>query len=246
MEGYLKNNIGFRHFTASKYADFYRAKAFLLGEVLNSPKYEFSAQARETLLQYFSYSTVWLMECEKDYIRYDASKNLADITQSCATSFTTMVNTVMDVMSDNPQDFDSKFVSVWKELAESQQPNFNIMLISRSAEDREEAFAYMVDFLVGFMNHALYTLHELDSLLTSDQLPFVHVDRVDVTMMMQSGEFCSPCSRIETYVRHGLLETNTLGEIKPQLDPSFVSSNSVRQASFRSIRSNLSALNFFD
>ena len=57
MKGFLKNNIEFRRYTAERYADFYKAKAFMLSEILETNRHQFTAQARETLLQYFSSAT---------------------------------------------------------------------------------------------------------------------------------------------------------------------------------------------
>ena len=74
----------------------------------------------------------------------------------------------------------------------------------------------MTMYLISFMNHVLFTLHEVDYLLYSKDIeefkPFMYIDAVDVNFNVASGK-CNTAVRLDIYRAMNLLNTRTI-EIK--------------------------------
>lgn len=238
MTDYLKNNIVFRQSAAVQYAEFFKAKAFMLAEILETNKHEFTAHARETLLQYFAQGTTWLMQMERMFIRLGrgmAKKERADV----VATFASMERNVHRLMKKHAQDFDPKFAELWIEIRESNLPYISSVLDKRGDSDMLEAFENLCDFLIGYMNHTLFTLHELDTLLkNADCEPFVYVDRIDLNIAQDSG-FCSALARLDVYDRAGLLENKKVC-VKHHLDNRYANLTQERSDAHRQLLHSLS------
>ncbi|AQT28572.1 hypothetical protein YOLOSWAG_89 [Erwinia phage vB_EamM_Yoloswag] len=241
MKGYLKNNIGFRRFTAERYAEFYKAKAFMLGEILDSNRHEFTAQARETLLQYVSSATDWLMHVERLYIRAGHGISSRADTETMIESFVQMERLVHNIMLNNPEDFSSEFTSVWIDMREKIMPYVCKLLNHQFKEDMSESFALIVDFTIGYMNYTLFNLHEVDYLIVRRPEPFVYADKIDLALM-EVSETSIPLLRASVYTSHKLLEP--YGEdiqlrVKHSIDEKFINGTEGRRIAYSSLRASL-------
>lgn len=238
MTDYLKNNIVFRQSAAVQYAEFYKAKAFMLGEILETDKHKFTACARETLLQYFAQGTTWLMQMERMFIRLGrglGKKERADV----VATFASMERSVHTLIKGHPQDFDPKFAKIWIEVRENNLPYISSVLDKRGDSDMFEAFENLCDFLIGYLNHTLFSLHELDTLLkNSECAPFVYVDRIDLNVAQDSG-FYSTLTRLDVYRQSGLL-ANKKVLIKHHVDNRYVNLTTERSEAHQLLLRSLS------
>lgn len=241
MKGYLKNNIGFRRFTAERFADVYKAKAFMLSEILESNKHEFTAQARETLLQYLSSATDWLMLVERMYIRAGHGISSKKDTEQMIESFAQMERNVHDILLNNPEDFSAEFSSTWIDMREQVMPYASRLLNHQFSEDMFESFTRIVDFTIGYMNFTLFNLHEVDYLIVRRSEPFIYADKIDLAMM-EVCEKSIPLLRLSVYTQHRLLEP--YGEdIQPRakiiIDDKFINGTEGRTRAYQELRGSL-------
>lgn len=238
MPDYLKNNIVFRQSAAVQYAEFYKAKAFMLGEILETDKHKFTACARETLLQYFAKGTTWLMQMERMFIRLGRGlekKERADV----VATFAAMERSVHHLIKGHPQDFDSRFAQIWIEARENNLPYISSVLDKRGDSDMFSAFENLCDFLIGYMNYTLFSLHELDTLLRNAECaPFVYVDRVDLNVAQDSG-FYSTLARLEVYKKAGLIQDKKV-LIKHHVDNRYVNLTAERSEAHKLLLNSLS------
>lgn len=241
MKGFLKNNIEFRRYTAERYADFYKAKAFMLSEILETNRHQFSVQARETLLQYFASATDWLQEVEKRYIRTGIGATPLDMEgKQIIESFVGMETYVQELMQDNPEDFDPRFSLVWKDMRMVCLPSILNGFSLRLSVDKEESFRLITDYVIGYMQHTMFNLHEIDYLFAERERPFVYVDKIDHSAM-EIDLVSGPVMRKETYEKHGLFDyvpSITL-RVKYMLDGKFVSANDQRREAYEKLRCSL-------
>lgn len=241
MKGFLKNNIEFRRYTAERYADFYKAKAFMLSEILETNRHQFTAQARETLLQYFASATDWLQEVEKRFIRSGVGATPTDENgKQIIESFIGMETYVHELMRDNPDDFDVRFSNAWIEMRQKCLPGVVNAFSLRLSLDKEETFRLITDYVIGYMQHTMFNLHEIDYLIVERERPFVYVDKIDLTAM-EIDQVSYPVTRWETYRGHGLLSyipTVTL-RAKYMLDDKYVSSYDMRKNAYEKLRCSL-------
>ena len=205
MKRFLKNNIEFRRYTAERYEDFYKAKAFMLSEILETNRHQFTAQARETLLQYFASATDWLQEVEKRFICSGIGATPTDENgKQIIESFIGMETYVHELMRDNPDDFDVRFSNAWIEMRQKCLPGVVNAFSLRLSLDKEETFRLITDYVIGYMQHTMFNLHEIDYLIVERERPFVYVDKIDLTAM-EIDQVSYPVTRWETYRGHGLL-----------------------------------------
>lgn len=241
MKGFLKNNIEFRRYTAERYADFYKAKAFMLSEILETNRHQFTAQARETLLQYFSSATDWLQEVEKCFIRSGQGASPTDENgKQIIESFIGMETFVHELMQDNPEDFDTRFSSAWIEMRKACLAGIVNAFSLRLSPNKEEAFRLITDFVIGYMSHTMFNLHEIDYLIVERERPFVYVDKLDLTAM-EIDQITNPITRWETYKKHGLLAYSPQVKLRAKymLDDKYVTSYSMRKDAYEKLRCSL-------
>lgn len=241
MKVFLKNNIEFRCYTAERYADFYKAKAFMLSEILETNRHQFTAQARETLLQYFASATDWLQEVEKLFIRSGVGASSTDENgKQIIESFVNMEIYVQELMLENPDVFDGKFSGAWIEMRQACMPGIINAFSLRLSLQKEEAFRLITDFVIGYMSHTMFNLHEIDYLIVERERPFVYVDKIDLTAM-EIDQVAYPITRWEVYGKHGLLEycPNVKMRAKYLLDDKYVTSYDMRRNAYAKLRCSL-------
>jgi hypothetical protein len=211
---FIKNNIEFRQVSSQAQANFMSSKSFMLNEVLQSKKHVFSATSKEVLLQTYKIWTDLLVKAEEfcvleqkvhfdkssfDYLFEEAASSLKDLEHH---------------LVEHKTWFDPMFVDVWLKIQNSRKD-----LIIDSIKDQTlnqlvpEAYNNMSMYLMSFMNHILFTLHEIDYLLysrgTSNFLPFVYISTVDVNFNKLCGK-CASAERLDIYLKEDLLGTKTL------------------------------------
>lgn len=241
MSSFLRNNITFRRFTAERYAAFYKAKAFMLGEILDTDRHEFTPQARETLLQYFSVATDWLSSVEKDFIRRGAGIVSKEDAEACIDSFASMERSLHALLQDNPDVFSAEFVGPWVDMRERLIPYVSHAFQLQLRPDMCESFRLIAEFVIGYMNYTMFNLHELDYLVVKRPKPFMYVDKIDVTIM-EVAKVHAPRIRTDVYREHGLLESyeGIRMRVKVYVDDRWAEKTEARRNSFRQIRQELS------
>lgn len=239
MMGYLRNNIGFRRFTAERYSDFYKAKAFMLGEVLDSNRHEFSAAARETLLQYLSASESWLRDIERRFISTGRGVGADEDASDILSSFADTEKDVLGLMAHHPEDFPALFCESWYEMRTEIRPYVDQILTQQFRPDMFDSFRLIAEFIIGYMNFTLFNLHEIDYILCKRERPFIYADKIDLTIM----EFCqvsSPVLRLNAYRRNGLLDGYDVPiRVKYNIDDKYINLTEERIAAYQKLRCSL-------
>ena len=239
MMGYLRNNIAFRRFTAERYSDFYKAKAFMLGEVLDSNRHEFTAGARETLLQYLSASESWLRDIERRFI--STGRGIVediDVTE-ILNSFAGIETDVLDIMHQHPEDFPALFCGSWRELRTSMQPHIKHILTQQFRPDMFESFRLIAEFIIGYMNFTLFNLHEIDYILCGRERPFLYADKIDLNIM-ERDQVSLPVLRLNVYQSHGLLDSyDKPVRVKYNIDDKYINQTEERLTAYRQLRCSL-------
>ncbi len=239
MIGYLRNNIGFRRFTAERYSDFYKAKAFMLGEVLDSDRHEFSAGARETLLQYLSAFESWLRDTERRFI--STGRGVASDADSAVIlgSFADTEKDVLGLMAHHPEDFPALFCECWYDMRIELQPYVEQILTQQFKADMLESFRLIAEFVIGYMNFTLFNLHEIDYLMQRREQPFLYADKIDLSIMERSL-VSSPVLRSTAYARHGLLDGYTSPlRVKYHIDDKYINLTEARIEAYQKLRQSL-------
>lgn len=239
MMGYLRNNIGFRRFTAERYCDFYKAKAFMLGEVLDSNRHEFTAAARETLLQYLSASESWLREIERRFISTGCGVETDIDAADILSSFADTENGVLGLMAHHPEDFPALFCESWYEMRMDIRPHVDQILTQQFRQDMSESFRLIAEFIIGYMNFTLFNLHEIDYIMCKRERPFIYADKIDLNIM-EHCQVSSPVLRLEVYQRHGLLDGYDVPvRVKYNIDDKYINLTEARVAAYQKLRCSL-------
>lgn len=239
MIGYLRNNIAFRRFTAERYSDFYKAKAFLLDQALESDRHEFSAGARETLLQYLSASESWLREIECQFISTGRGIETPEDTANLLSSFADMEKGVMGLMAAHPEDFPAVLCEAWYDMRTELQPHIEPILSHNLSADMADSFRLIAEFIIGYMNFTLFNLHEIDYLLCKRERPFIYADKIDLSIM-ERAHVSAPLLRADAYRRHDLLEGYDAPlRVKYDIDDKFINVIEQRIAAYQELRCSL-------
>lgn len=240
MSSFLRNNITFRRYTAERYVAFYKAKSFMLGEILDTDRHEFTQQAKETLLQYFSAATDWLTQLERDFIRRGTGIVSREDAEKCIESFADVERSMHDLMRSNPDVFTKEFVDPWTDMRERLIPYVSHAFQLQLRPDMFESFRLVAEFVIGYMNYTLFNLHELDYLVVKRPKPFLYVDKIDVTIM-EVASVHTPRIRSDVYREHGLLDPyeGIQMRVKVHVDDRWADMSDARRNSFRQIRQEL-------
>ncbi len=241
MSSFLRNNIAFRRFTADRYAGFYKAKSFMLGQVLDSDKHEFTPQARETLLQYYSVATDWLMDIERDFIRKGRGISTKEETEEYIDNFANMERSLHTLMLDNPDVFTAEFSETWIDMRERLIPYASNLFQLQLVPNMCDSFRLITEFLIGYMNYTMFHLHEIDYIVVKRKRPFIYVDKMDVSIMEVSQVHC-PKLRTDVYREHGLLQAYDDQPIRAKIyvDERWTNKTDKRRLSLKSVRDGLS------
>lgn len=240
MRPFLRNNIAFRRFTAERYAAFYKAKAFMLGQVLDSDRHEFTSQARETLLQYYSIATDWLEEIERDFIRRGRGITTKEETEAYIDRFADMERSMHSLLRENPEVFSAEFSDTWIDMRERLIPYISNVFQQQLSPSMEESFRRIAEFTIGYMNYTMFHLHEIDYIVVKRKEPFIYVDKMDVSIM-EASQVHAPKLRTDVYREHGLLKdySNPL-RAKLYVDERWTEHSEKRRLSLKSVRDGLS------
>jgi len=214
---FIKNNINFRQVSALAQSNFLRSKSFMLNEVLKSEKHVFSSTSKEILLQTYKVWTDLLIVTEDFFVSNSKSVCDAEALDFLNSEAKKRVEVLRKHFVSKPEWFDQEFINVWLEIQDSRKVQLK-QTLSHTALNESATSAYnsMTLHLISFMNHVLFTLHEIDYLLyfndREDFLPFVYIDTVDVNFNIATGN-CYSSTRIDIYRALNLLNTETI-EIK--------------------------------
>lgn len=229
---YLRNNIQFRRLTAGQFAAFFKTKEFLLGEIIDCNKHKFTPSARELLLQYFASLTYWLEETERLFIKRHEVTD--DVKSEVVKSFNSALNVIQEILYENPRDFDPAFSSLWSGLQDRTTTTLCEILSSYLVADIGLCFVNIMDFVTGLLNHILFNLHEVDSLVKAESQPFINVDRVDVLVLVQCATSL-PNTRVALYKERGLISSNSNIVVKRYVDDRFLGQDVKRELSYQHI-----------
>ena len=228
---YLRNNIVFRRSSAAHFATFYHAKSLLLGQVLDSDTHTFSSTAREILLQYFSVTTEVLMKIEIEFIK--SNSIITDkLTTTCASLLCEGLANMKTVIEDNPSDFDPKLTNIWVPILDATLPRISYRLATLIHDNIYESFGTLVNYCVGYLNHILYVLHEIDYLCYNGAEPFMYLDKWDIKMKVDE-KLSTNEIRLSSYMASGLLNADKKFVLKSEIDSEWLERDSQRIAAYQ-------------
>lgn len=211
---FVKNNIKFRQVSSLAQSDFLRSKSFMLNEVQKAEKHIFSSTAKEILLQTYKVWTDLLMVAEEFFVTNSKTVCDADSLEFLFFEAKKRNEELRKHLVNHPEWFDPSFISVWLEIQEARKDQVKDSLYRQSlGQSSTAAYSNMTKYLMTFMNHILFTLHEVDYLLyfkdTEDFRPFVYIDSVDVNFNVTSGK-CYSAERVAIYRAKDLLKVESI------------------------------------
>lgn len=227
---YQRNNIAFRRVSASHFVTFYQSKEFMLGELLDSDKHSFSPTAREILLQYFSVTTDILMQVEQECIKRSSGMVDADLVVACHDILRKGLLEMRNRVVLHPSDFDSSFANIWTAVLDATLDPIGSELCKVIAVDIYMSFARLVQYCIGYLNHILYVLHEIDYLINNGQEPFMYIDAWDLLMQMNAG-LCTNEVRLDAYIKAGLIGNHII--LKYELDDEWLGKDPQRIVAYQ-------------
>ena len=205
MSKYLRNNIGFRRVSAAQMASFYQSKSFMLGEILDGRRANsFSPTAREILLQYFSAMELLLHRVEKEFIACHDGVITDHAIERCKGNAQDFSTTLKAIIADNPDDFDPMIAGPW--LAVSKEYASHMMDLASSLVRGEitTAFCSITAFALSYLNHVMFTLHELTCLVNKED-PCLYISEIEIRVQVRKA-ISLAAARMSIYNRLGLIE----------------------------------------
>lgn len=213
MIPFIRNNIELREVTSRSLADFLMSKSYMLGEVSARTHHTFSKTSKEILLQSYRIWTDWLFGLEElciatEGIEFDENALVHAIDLAKLKN-----KELRDLFESNEEDFDPKFTSVWVKLQEFRRPYSRLELASALKGRRlSSAYKEVTLWLIQYMNHLLFNLHEIDYILYHERgatyRPFVYVDNADISFYLSSK--VSVLERLNVYKSEGILDSSDL------------------------------------
>ena len=242
MSKYLKNNIGFRRSSALQFMQFYNAKAFLLGEVLDGVKSDmFTPTAREILLQYFSAAERLLKEVEHELIACHGGLVTEQAIGQVEKRANEFVCNLHHIIKSNPTDFDPKFAAVWLDISHATAKPVLDSAKALLDGDITTAFSSLTGFTSMYLNHVMFVLHELLCLFKGDS-PILYVGSLDIDVLVQTS-FCLAQTRLSVYTCHGLLQDGAELKVLREVEEQFLRSDERKQAAYRALIDAISVYN---
>lgn len=227
---YQRNNIAFRRVSASHFVTFYQAKQFMLGEILDNDKHSFSPTAREILLQYFSVTTDILMLVEQEFIKRSTGTVDSDVVDSCRNILRNGLLEMSNRVTLHPSDFDAKFAGIWTTILDATLDHIVSELVKVIAVDIYTSFGRLVQYVIGYLNHILYVLHEIDYLINDGSEPFMYLDLWDLLMQMNAG-LCTNEVRLQAYLNANLIGAHVV--LKYELDDEWLGKDPQRIVAYQ-------------
>ena len=239
---YLRNNIGFRRNSAMQYAEFYSAKAFMLGEILDGEHSDlFSPSAREILLQYLSAADVLLRNIENTFIACSSGCVTPEAASRCERYAKQFVMHVHKVIDENPDDFDPVIAKPW--LMASRECAPIVLDVARQYIDGDisTAFASVMRFATRYLNHIMFALHELMCLVHKER-PILYLSVIDIHVQVKKS-FSLPSVRLEAYRRAGLLDDHAELKVLREVEDDYLKADERRWVAYRTILESVSIFN---
>jgi hypothetical protein len=227
---YQRNNIAFRRVSASHFVSFYQAKEFMLGEILDIDKHHFSPTAREILLQYYSVITDILMDVEQECIKRGTGMVDDALIESCHSILRNGLLEMRNRVTLHPSDFDARFTNIWTEVLDATLDHIGSELAKVIKVDIYTSFGRLVQYVIGYLNHILFVLHEIDYLINGGDSPFMYIDRWDLFMKMDA-DLCTNEVRLLTYIKAGLLGDHII--LKYELDDEWLGKDPQRIVAYQ-------------
>lgn len=196
----------------------------MLGEVSAKTHHTFSKTSKEILLQTYRIWTEWLFGLEEICVATPDSEFSEDALIEAVDLARLKNKELKDLFQSNSDDFDPKFTEVWVELQEFRRP-YSRFELARALRGRRLSSAYteVTLWLITYMNHLMFNLHEIDYLLYHERgatfKPFVYIDNADTSFFI-SGNF-SICTRLKLYRDKGLLPQNAELHVKQASDDAY-------------------------
>jgi len=163
---FVKNNIKFRQVSSLAQSDFLRSKSFMLNEVQKAEKHIFSSTAKEILLQTYKVWTDLLMVAEDFFVTNSKTVCDAESLEFLFFEARKRNEELRKHLVDNPEWFDREIINVWLEVQEARKEQVKESLYKQAlGQAASTAYTNMTTYLITFMNHILFTLHEVDYLL---------------------------------------------------------------------------------
>jgi len=203
---YLRNNIGFRRVSAAQMASLYQSKSFMLGEILDGRKANsFSPTAREILLQYFSAMELLLQRVEKAFIAcHDGVVTDHTIVQ-CREYAQDFSTTLRSIISENPDDFDPVIATPWLAITREYANHMMDLASSLVRGEITTAFCSITAFALSYLNHVMFTLHELTCLVNEED-PCLYISEIEVRVQVKKVTSLA-ATRMSVYNRMGLISS---------------------------------------
>ena len=227
---YQRNNIGFRLVSATHFVSYYKAKAFMLGEILDSDKHKFTPTAREILLQYFSVTTDILMLIEHEFIKRSSGLIDDELKELCSNILHEGLSEMRNRVIEHPSDFDARFSKVWTTVLDATINQLSNRLSTLVQVDIYTSFGSLINYCIGYLNHILYVLHEIDHLLEGGSTPFMYLDKWDLLMKIEEG-LCTNEVRLSAYLENKLL--NDAIVIKVEIDDEWLGKDPQRIVAYQ-------------
>lgn len=181
-------------------SNFKRAQFQMINEVQTIDRFAFSRTSRDLLLQTFSYWSKWLVDLEDHFIGLESDR----VDESTIT-FTNLnlYDTTMELVSFADQNdsgmYDPHVIEMWEKVF----PKEVSMFIKSFGQKVcgltiSEAYSVAVNMATLFLNHHLFVLQEIDSLISDKVVDFIALDRFDLNLFIDHLDNL-PKTRLEVY-----------------------------------------------
>ena len=235
---YTSNNIRLRQSTAMAVSNFKHAQAQLLGFVTDSTNHKFSSTAREVLLLSYSEMFDWIVFLEKAIIKTGPTVQ-SNLKVEAEKELDIVIKNIHLTVRNYPQYFEPNFVQTWLKVWEDEVSLLKNFLISKLREGNSApVFVEVVSTVTQYMNHLLYTLHEIDFIRqimesgSDSETPFIAIDLMDVELR-KTFNTVSPTKRLKKYRALGLVSDSIV--IKCYLSKDLLEGSSVLSALYEEL-----------
>lgn len=189
----------------------------MLGEILDGHKANsFSPTAREILLQYFSAMELLLHRVEKQFIACHDGVVTEHTVAACREYGQEFSTTLHDIISENPEDFDIVIAGPWLSITKAHAHHMLDLAASHVQGEITTAFSAITAFALSYLNHVMFTLHELTCLVNKEE-PCLYIS--DFEIRVQIAKVISLAStRMQVYNHMGLIEAGAELKVLCEVD----------------------------
>lgn len=190
---YIRNNIEFRIVAAKALESFKNSQAFMLNEI---DKAKFDITAKEILLLQYDTWFNWCLFAERFCLKHRVLTDdhigmmLIDATNKDKQTF--------DIMNTNFDIFDRGVVDLYEKTHGYLFDFFKRKLNSFADKESIEVYPRIIRTLTSMLNATLFELHEINSIVTGTEFPFVSIDEVGVEYFKENN-ISIPTERYKLY-----------------------------------------------